>query len=251
MNIVAEYINYWIKSKQRHGIHSPFLYELSDCLSQNKSNADFQMIRNKLYQTLLLDKRIVKINDFGAGSKKMDKSRRVCDIFKNSSSKGKTANYLYKLSSFYRPKRILELGTSLGIGSFHLKNGYPEAELITVEACNNTLEVAKENLKSFDVQFYCSLFDDYINNDIFGVFDLIYIDGHHDGDALLRYIDLLLPFSSDDTMFIIDDIRWSNSMKKAWEHIKRSQDFHVTVDLFRFGLAFQRKHQQKESFILR
>ena len=251
MNIVAEYINYCIKSKKRHGIHSPFVYDISDYVSQNSINSDFKKTRNNLYKKLSLDKRQIKINDFGAGSKKMNHSRKVCDIFKNSSSKGKTADYLYKLSSFHKPKRILEFGTSLGIGTIHLKNGYPDAEVTSVEACENTLAVAKENLINNEVHFYCSSFNDYIKNNISGVYDLIYIDGHHDGVALLTYINKLMPFSSDETMFIIDDIRWSNSMNNAWKQVQSSPKFNVTIDLFRFGLAFRRSHQQKEHFILR
>ena len=251
MNIVAEYIKYWMKSKKRHGIHSPFIYEISDYLSQKSINSDFKKRRNNLYKKLSLDKRQIIINDFGAGSKKMNHSRKVCDIFKNSSSRGKTADYLYKLSSFHQPKRILEFGTSLGVGTIHLINGSPGSEITSVEACENTLDIAKENLVNDQVHFYCSSFDDYIQNNISGLFDLIYIDGHHDGDALLTYINKLLPFSSEETMFIIDDIRWSNSMNRAWKKVQLSQEFNVTVDLFRFGLAFRRSHQQKENFILR
>ena len=124
------------------------------------------------------------------------------------------------------------------------------SEISSVEACENTLDIAKENLVNDQVHFYCSSFDDYIQNNISGLFDLIYIDGHHDGDALLTYINKLLPFSSEETMFIIDDIRWSNSMNRAWKKVQLSQEFNVTVDLFRFGLHLE-SHQQKEHFILR
>ena len=70
MNIVVEYINYCIKSKQRHGIHSPFVYDISDYVSQKSINSDFKKRRNDLYKKLSLDKRQIKINDFGTGSKK-------------------------------------------------------------------------------------------------------------------------------------------------------------------------------------
>ena len=69
MNIVAEYIKYWIKSKKRHEIHSPFIYEISDYLSQKSINSDFKKRRNNLYKKLSLDKRQIIINDFGADSK--------------------------------------------------------------------------------------------------------------------------------------------------------------------------------------
>lgn len=253
MNIVVEYINYWINSKHRHGIHSPFIYKISDFLSNKKIDKEFKFDRKVFYKRYLEDKTQITISDFGAGSKKMENIRRVCDIFKNSSSKGKTADCLYKLSFFLKPKRILEFGTSLGVGSFHLQKGCPTAQLITVEACENTLEAAKKNLliAGVDADFNLSSFDDYIKNNISGSFDIIYIDGHHDGKALLRYVNLLLPFCTEETMFILDDIRWSNSMKEAWQGIKGSTNFHVTIDFFRFGIAIQRKHQQKEHFVLR
>ena len=34
-------------------------------------------------------------------------------------------------------------------------------------------------------------------------------------------------------------------MNRAWKKIQLSQEFNVTVDLFRFGLAFRRSHQQR------
>ena len=253
VNIVLEYINYCINSKKRHGIHSPFIYELSDFLSKKQISKDLKFQRKAFYKKYLEDKTEISITDIGAGSKKMENKRKICDIFKNSSSKGKTADFLYKLSLFTKPKRILELGTSLGVGTFHLKKGSPTAELITIEACENTLKKAKEGLglAGIEADFHLASFEAYIKYEITGSFDIIYIDGHHDGNALLRYITLLLPYANPETMFIIDDIRWSKSMFDAWKKVINSLDFHVTIDFFRFGIAFQRKHQEKEHFVLR
>ncbi|MDG1842667.1 MAG: class I SAM-dependent methyltransferase [Crocinitomicaceae bacterium] len=242
-----------MNSKKRHGIHSPFVYEISDFLSKKKISKALKSERKGFYKNYLEDKTTISITDFGAGSKKMENKRRICDIFKNSSSRGKTANFLYKLSLFAKPQRILELGTSLGVGTFHLKKGCPTAELITIEACENTLNKAKEGLifAGIKADFHLASFEGYIKDEIAGSFDIIYIDGHHDGNALLRYITLLLPYATPETMFIIDDIRWSKSMYDAWEKVINSVDFHVTIDFFRFGIAFQRKHQEKEHFVLR
>ena len=81
--------------------------------------------------------------------------------------------------------------------------------------------------------------------------DFVYIDGHHDGDALLSYIDRLKPFMHNDTLLILDDIRWSNSMLNAWKEVCNSDSFHVSIDLFRMGIITPRSQQTKQHFVFR
>jgi predicted O-methyltransferase YrrM len=82
-------------------------------------------------------------------------------------------------------------------------------------------------------------------------FDLIFIDGHHDGNALIAYIAQLKPFLTEESVLILDDIRWSASMYKAWEELKKDPFFHLSIDLFRCGMLAKRSHQQREHFMLR
>ncbi len=80
---------------------------------------------------------------------------------------------------------------------------------------------------------------------------MVYIDGHHDGKALLKYLSDLENYTHEDTLFIIDDIRWSSDMLDAWNKISKLPSYHVTVDLFYLGLVWKRSIQEKEHFILR
>ena len=79
----------------------------------------------------------------------------------------------------------------------------------------------------------------------------MFIDGHHDGKALLEYLDALSPFTDEDTIFILDDIRWSNSMLDSWNKLKASDIYHLSMDFFRMGVLVKRPQQVKENFILR
>ncbi len=253
MLLPFEYINYYLVAKGRHGIHSPFAYDFIDKCVKLPLDPEFKVKRELLFSELKKSTEIITIQDFGAGSKKMSNQRKVNAIFKNSSSKGKYADLLYRLSKFYKPKSILELGTSLGIGTIHLKAGYEESQITTIEACQETLKIAEHNFKKFNfsINAVSDKFDSYINSLTDEKFDLIYIDGHHNGEALLNYIERLKPYYHNDSLLILDDIRWSKSMFNAWKEVSNSAFFHVSIDLLRMGILAPRKQQTKQNFIFR
>jgi predicted O-methyltransferase YrrM len=178
----------------------------------------------------------------------------VREIFKNSRSSNSYAKLLYRLTNFYKPNRILELGTSLGWGTLHLHCGNAHATINTVEGCPKTFMKAKElfPLSVDAVNFHNAQFDDYISNlNSKDIFDLIFIDGHHNGEALLNYVELLLPHAHENTIWLLDDIRWSDDMWNAWRKIIQDDRFHVSIDLLRMGMIVLRGTQKKEHFVLK
>ena len=253
MKIGFEYIKYRWKAKGRHGIHSPFVYDFVDlCLKKSISSEDSKTL-NRLFKQLKNNSNVIEIEDFGAGSKKLGNFRSISTIFKTSSSKGRYGKLLYQLSKHYSFTNCLEFGTSLGIGAIHLALGNPNTTITTVEACENTRKVALENFSSFpNIHSIHSTFDEFISkNDQSILYDFVFIDGHHDGDALLRYIESLAAITHDETIYILDDIRWSDSMLNAWKKLEQSPQFHLTIDLFRVGLISKRPQQVKENFTLK
>ncbi len=247
-----EYIKYrWI-AKGRHGIHSPFVYDYIDvCLKKSISESDKIEIKN-LAQVISSDNSIITIQDFGVGSRRMGNDRKVSAIFRNSSSFGKYGKLLYQLSRHYKPNKILEFGTSLGIGTNYLILGNPNAFITTVEACENTRNRALEHLGDLkSIQSIHSTFDDYLKKENSIKFDLVFVDGHHDGDALLDYMNRLSEITHDETLFVLDDIRWSKSMLKAWNSIVEDPNYHLTIDHFRIGIVARRPNQEKEHFVLK
>lgn len=249
-----EYIKYRWKAKGRHGTHSPFIYKLVDeCLRTPVEKEDAIRIKTLVHQ-LSKDRRVIQVSDFGAGSKTLKKERKIGDILRISSSKGRYARLFYKLARFYKPEHILEFGTSLGIGTIHFAKGNPNASITTVEACPETAKIAQKNFQQTEtdtITLVNKTFDTFLNENELKSYDLIFIDGHHDGIALLRYVDLLEPCMHDDTFLILDDIRWSDSMFEAWEQLRKDNRFHVSVDLFRMGMLLKRPGQRKEHFVVK
>lgn len=253
MNLFFEYIKYRWNAKGRHGTHSPFVYNFVDNCLQIEIEPQFKLDRKKLYKTLRNNRRKITVQDFGVGSKRLGNQRQISQLYNTSSSKGKYGDLLYKLSKHYKPGRILEFGTSLGIGTIHLSIGNPEANIVTVEACTETRNEALKNFKSLDcknIQSIQATFSDFLKSYSDEAFDLVFIDGHHDGTALLKYLEELEKYTHNDTIFILDDIRWSDSMFEAWDSLEKSEDYHVTMDLFRMGIVLKRKQQEKEQFVI-
>lgn len=252
MFLPLEYINYRWNAKGRHGIHSPFVYDFVDkCLRLPVDKSD-ENVLERLFDTLRADARTISIEDFGAGSKKLGNERKVSQIFRMSSSKGKYGELLYRIALYYQPEKVLELGTSLGIGATYLALGAKNAHITTLEACKNTRTIALENIgQNSQIESVLNTFDDFIqklpNEE---KFDLIYVDGHHDGNALLRYMDKLYEHSHDDTLFLLDDIRWSDSMKNAWITLANDSRFNLSIELFRVGIISKKQSMEKKNFVV-
>jgi len=254
MKIGLEYIKYQWKAKRRHGIHSPFVYDITDKCLKTLIDSESEAKLNTLFKTLSKNQTEIEIQDFGAGSKRLSNTRKVSSIFNTSSSKGKYGKLLYQLAKHYSPKHILEFGTSLGVGTSYLKYGSPEAKITTLEACTETRRVALQNFEQqnfSNIESIHSTFSDYLDTAGTDKFDLVFVDGHHDGKALLEYMERLSPITHNDTLFILDDIRWSESMFSAWNMIVADPRYHVTLDFFRFGIISPRPQQEKEHFILK
>jgi predicted O-methyltransferase YrrM len=255
MNIVFEFIKYQLIAKGRHGIHSPFVYKLVDEILNQKVPNSVKLQQNELFRNLKKTKTKINFQEFGAGSKKMDRQRIVSDVFRQSATRGKYAKLIYLLSKNFEHKEILELGTSLGVGTLHLHWGNPSAKITTLEACPNTFAFARKNLQSQcypngPINIENTLFKEFIETSKTN-YDLIFIDGHHNGTALLEYMEALDKNSNERTIFIVDDIRWSKDMLMAWNQLIQNEKYQLSIDFFKMGILMKRPTQMKEHFTLK
>ena len=239
MKIGLEYIKYRWNLTSKKSSDSAFISDFfKNCLEIDLDDDARKHLRS-LFNRLRKDNRTIEIEDFGAGSKKLGNRRKISTILKTSSSKGKYGKLLYQMAKHYQFKNCLEFGTSLGVGTNYLALGNSDCEITTIEACRNTRNIALENFASFDnIESVHATFQDFLSSKTTNnlpIYDFVFIDGHHDGKALLNYLEKLKPITDAKTIFVLDDIRWSDSMLSAWNEIINSQKFE-TIDLFRVGV---------------
>jgi len=254
---IKSYLKFLWKSKNEHGVHSPFVFNLlTKCFYDTKSKPEYAILKN-YRKSLLKNNNFIEVTDFGAGSKVFKSNKRqISKIAKTAGISPKRAELLFRVTSYFKPEHILEIGTSLGLATSALALGNPKAKIITLEGCPQTATVAKNHLENFDCKNVDTIITEFENflistNLQATDYDLIYFDGNHSKKATLAYFDLLLTTIKNDSVWIFDDIHWSPEMEEAWEVIKKHPKVTVTIDTFQWGFVFFRYEQEKEHFVIR
>lgn len=249
---VRAYLRYRSKSVTKHGVHSPFVFDLITKTLPVDHTSYGNFVAEKWRAECLANPHSIDVTDFGTGK---SGSRVISTIAKRAGKSPKQGRLLYRLVKRFQPATILELGTSLGISSLYMAEGAPEARFISIEGCPETARVAQEGMRKHNVKVDIRVGD--FTSQLTSVLeelksvDLVYIDGNHRRQPTLDYFTLIRKYAHNDTVFIFDDIHWSLEMEEAWKIISTDPDVHVTLDLFHFGIVIARKEQVKEHFVLR
>ena len=272
---IKSYIKFLFHSKNEHGVHSPFVFDLvTKCFYDKTKYSEYQILNN-YRNSLLANKNTIEVTDFGAGSRVFKSNiRQISKIAQTAGISPKRAELLFRIVKYFQPNTILEIGTSLGLATSSLSLGNKNSKLISLEGCPNTMAVAEKmfqvssfKLPSNNVNFITTEFTSFLNNlkpdpslksELAKqtlnlkpqIFDLIYFDGNHSEKATLEYFELLLPTITNTSVWIFDDIHWSAEMENAWEIIKKHPKVKVTIDTFQWGIVFFRVEQEKEHFVI-
>ncbi|NNE13569.1 MAG: class I SAM-dependent methyltransferase [Saprospiraceae bacterium] len=255
LKLLWSYLKFWWRSKNQHGVHSPFVFKLvTECFYDKTKFENYKEL--KQYRLALLsNKNSIDVTDLGVGSHIMKThKRRIADMTKNAGSTLSRTQLLYRFASYFKPNSILELGSSMGIATHAMSLARPNASIISIEGCPNITEFTSNQLKSHgcsNVMLINNEFSEGIENLSQEYFDLMYIDGNHQKEATLKYFELLLEKSHNDSIMIFDDIYWSKGMTEAWDIIVSHPRVTVSIDTFFWGIVFFRKEQVKEHFIIR
>lgn len=179
---------------------------------------------------------------------------RACEA----SKPPKPALMLYLITKIFEPLNIIELGTNVGVSAAYiataLKLNQKEGRLITLDASPYRQRVAK-NIHSYlglsNIEYVEGLFTDTLNQTLLemGSVDLAFIDGHHQYQPTLDYFERILQFSSQNTVFVFDDIRWTDGMKKAWSEIREDERLGIVLDLNSVGICMIRQRDISERLV--
>lgn len=252
---LRHYLRYFLRAKGPHGVHSPFVYQLvEEVLNDQREFYAFEVLEAQRKKLLASDE-VIQVTDLGAGSKVLKgDQRRVGDIAKTAVKAPKYARMLFRLIAHEKYTSVLELGTSLGITTAYLASA--AQKVVSLEGCPQHLRIASQVADDLGLTgrmtFLNGDFDDLlVHPAVQAEFDLIFIDGNHRGDALLRYFRKLRPLLRDGGCFVIDDIHWSADMFETWEQLRRDEHFELSIDLFELGLLFSGRDMVKQHFVLR
>ncbi|MFN8254746.1 MAG: class I SAM-dependent methyltransferase [Bacteroidales bacterium] len=244
--------------KAGHGIHSPFIFDfLTKVVFISEQKDKYKSIDN-YKKDLISGKGWIEITDFGAGSViSRNRLRKVKNIAKYSSTKPKYGKLLARMISYFKPSVILEIGTSVGIGTAYLsKNMHDSCVLYTLEGDPKLFQLASEYFiksKILNIRPISGNFDETLPELVSQIekMDFVYFDGNHRKDATIRYFETCLEKQTNESVFIFDDIHWSDEMEQAWDYICCHPKSKVCIDLFQIGIVFFRKELSCEKYLVR
>ena len=255
LKTILKYINYKLTAYTEHDLHSPFLYNFYMELIKNEHPfGDFEeldAIRKELQKNAIA----IDITDFGAGSKKLKSNKRqINDIAKHGIAQKKQAEFLYRLLNKFTPKTVVELGTSIGLTSLYLSKAVPKSNIYTIEGCPNLYQFSKQLFKTStdSVSNIISINGNF--NDEFPKLlskidnlDFLYIDGNHAYEPTMNYFKQALEKKNVNSIFVFDDIYWSEEMQQAWKEICAHNEVTLSLDLFYFGIVFSEQRIKRKN----
>ena len=253
---IRSYFEFLVKSKNQHGIHSPFVYDLiTNCFYDIAPKNWYQKF-DEYRVSLFNNKNNIVIEDFGAGSKSLSNNqRKISKIAHNAGISKKRGQLLGRMVQSFDSKNILEVGTSLGIATASLSLANPNAKITTLEGCKNTANIAIDSLHNFklnNINVVIGNFSNTLPEALHNVkYDLIFFDGNHQKEATINYFEQCLQHIHNDSVFIFDDIYWSKVMQEAWRDIIKHPKVTISIDTFYWGIVFFRKEQKKQQFTIR
>jgi len=241
------------------GIHSPYLFYLVRHLMYDRNSyycwKDIEDVR----RCMLADTTTVDVTDFGTGQGR-PAQRRICDIARTSLEKPKNAQLLFRwLAYLAREKQgmclsVVELGTSLGITTAYLAAANNRLKVLTFDGSEAIVAVAQANWRRLGlaerIETVVGNLDSTLESTLYnrahaarekGIgysIDFAFLDANHTYDATMRYWKQLLPYYGNKSIFVVDDIRYSPDMAKAWREIAQTECVTSTMDLGDMGIVF-------------
>jgi len=249
----SHYLPWLMQAKGKHGIHSPFVFDLLCNVLGDKGNYYAYDLIESVRAGLLLNDEKIEVVDFGTGR---NGQRSISEIARRSLSPKKYGQLLFRLVNRFQPKTILEMGTSLGISTLYLSFPQSSGQIVTLEGSPGIASVARKNfkrLKRTNIELIEGEFDGTLPVALekLSQVDMAWFDGNHRGDATMRYFEACLPFAHEGSVFLFDDIHWSADMHRAWEKVRNHERVTLSIDLYRMGMLFFSEQRVRQHFHLR
>ena len=157
-----------------------------------------------------------------------------------SSKQARWAYLLFRLVRELQPQITLELGSCVGISGSYLAAAMDLNNWGSLYTLEGTPELVSQTRSTFATLglTHAEVIPGFFHDTLVPLLadfrfpvDLAFIDGHHEEQATLDYMDLILARASREAVLVFDDIHYSAPMLRAWKTIERDARFAVTVDL--------------------
>ena len=255
--IPYRYLQYKMRARysRGRGVHPPFAYQIIRQALFGQLVPELEIIE-KIRKSMLKNKQKIRIMDHGAGSRtRMTYERSVRNLARHTSVSSKYGQVLARMVQILQPDTVIELGTGTGLSSLYMGLAIPTGKIITCEACTSIAEIAELNFleagaSNIEIRngTFASLLPGLLNQSGKDLF--LFMDGDHREDSVWSMFTGVLESGNSTGVIILDDINWSDGMRRVWKEIIRHPSISLSIETFRMGIAFCGWEVQKDHFIV-
>jgi predicted O-methyltransferase YrrM len=250
------FIRHFFRAKGADSIHSPFVFSFyQEVLAHPYAFNAFSRLE-QAREELRQDRQILEYDDPGAVHIRV--KRTVSGLSDSSLMPPEKAALLFRLVFWLKPKKIIELGTCLGLSTAYLAEAsfapvysFEAVPAIALRAQKLWIDLGIDNIRLLQGRIEKTL-PLFLKGPEGEAWDLAIVDANH------RYLPTMENFhllnesrKGRRACIVFDDIYWSREMKKAWLEIQAHPDVDVSLDLFHLGIIFFRPESSRENFKLR
>ncbi|MCB0528388.1 MAG: class I SAM-dependent methyltransferase [Lewinellaceae bacterium] len=242
---IVEYLKFYWRAETRYRLHSPHIFSLAEAVLENPRRyyafRDVEWLREQMRDS---ESSIELVDYGGEEDARPETSRlRLREILHRAASSPAQGRLLFLLTCWAAPRKILELGTSLGLSAMYIASAARTAKMITLEGAPACADLARVNFSLLGlrhVEVKTGPFRETLPVALqeMQAPDLVFIDGHHRPGPVLQYFETCLAHANPGTVFVFDDMYWSPDMTEAWKKIQAHGRVTMTVDFFDLSLAF-------------
>lgn len=240
---IRQFGRFFRSAKTLHQVDSPFVCHFIRAVIEDRRLFYVFPIVKAIREDLKQDHSPIATIDYGAPAKSMSSSRTIAGVAKHTAISPRVGEYLFKIIHTYKPEIMLELGTAVGISTIYQAAAALGGDLISIEGNPSLVQVAETEITNLglpNISLINGQFAEVLPEllEELPQVDYVFLDGHHNKTARLKYFELLLPKLSQNSVLVFSDIYWSADMQEAWKILIKHPKVRLSIDLFDIGILF-------------
>lgn len=242
-----------MRYRKGHGVHSPFVFNLiTKVIEESLPFYRFNEIE-QFRSELLKQCEFISYTE-QKGEKEKQRINTIAKITKREAISQKQGMLLFRLANYFKCKRVIQLGTGVGISSLYLASYDSSMQCISIEStpafasiAQNIQDKALNQVLDFRIGAYSEMLSQALEE--MKQVDMVYFKCKEEQQQLLALFEQAMQYRHDETLFVFDGIKASKQMRQVWKEVCKHPSVTVTVDLYSMGLVFFNPKLHKRDYI--
>lgn len=242
-----------IRYRKGHGVHSPFMFNFITKVIDERASYyclnDIELTRKKViyseeaFRYFQEMKQHVLSNDF------------IKEWIRKMAIKPKSGALLMRITNYFKPKRIVQIGCRTGFSTLHLSSYASDIQTLVFEENEDMrrfCQLVFDKHKARHISLISGRYQEKLPAVLsaLGSIDLVFLETHNSIETNLFAIEQCLPHLHRQSILIVSGIKTTKEKEQFWKQLCARSETGVCVDVYEFGIIFFDKKIYKRNYIV-